>query len=451
MIGNKINFTSLGCPRNLVDSEVMIGILLRAGYEITPDLEEADYLIVNTCGFLQSARDEASDVIDELFQYRKKGAKIIATGCMVQEHKAEILRKFPTIDSLLGSGDAESILKAISETTDQDLVSDARSYIEQGEVPRTLATPKHFAYLKIAEGCRKRCSFCIIPKIKGPLKSKQLTQIVSEFKALLKQGVQEVILIAQDLGDYGKDQGHDSGNLKTLLKELLKIDSDFWLRLLYVYPDEIDEELIEIMASDNRILPYLDMPLQHINNRLLKLMRRKTSSEDIIKTITLLREKLPNVVIRTSLMVGFPTETQEEFLELCQFVKDYPLDNVGVFQFSKEKGAHAYHLEPQISEEIKEMRYQKIMEILQEISLKQNQQWVGKTLEVIVEGYHPDSELLMQGRYFGQSPDIDGVVILNQHDQVDSFGKRYLVEITEAMEYDLVGTVLSSVDALALV
>lgn len=450
MAGNKINFTSLGCPRNLVDSEVMLGLLMKSGYEITPLLEEADYLIVNTCGFLKASRDESNEVIEELFEFKKKGAKVIVTGCMAQTHQNQIREAYPEIDAIIGSGDVESILKAIEQENPSDFVTSARSYLIDGEVPRTLTTPQHYAYLKIAEGCRKRCSFCIIPKIKGPLKSKSIEQTVKEFKLLLNQGVQEVILIAQDLGDFGKDQGHENGNLKALLKELLKIDNPFWLRLLYIYPDEIDEELVDLIASDPRILPYLDMPIQHINSRILKKMRRKTSEEDIIKVIKLLKSKIPDVVIRTSLMVGFPSETEEEFEELCSFVQKHPLDNVGVFKFSKEEGSYAYSMDEQISEETKEKRYDKLMTILKEGSVKQNQRWIGKTLEVFVEGYHPDSELLMQGRFFGQSPEIDGIIILNQHDKVDAFGKKYLVEITEALEYDLVGTVLKPVNALTL-
>lgn len=451
MKGNKIHFTSLGCPRNLVDSEVMIGMLMKAGYEIILELEKADYLIVNTCGFLKASRDESSSVIEEFLAHRKKGAKVIATGCMVGQHQDEIRQKYPSIDALIGSGDVESVLKAIQSENPQDFITSARSYIEQGEVPRTLTTPSHYAYLKIAEGCRKRCSFCVIPAIKGPLQSKQIEQVVREFKILLSQGVKEIILIAQDLGDFGKDQGHPDGNLKALLKELLQVEGDYWIRLLYIYPDEIDEELIHLIQSDSRILPYLDMPLQHINNRILKKMRRKTSREDIIHIIEMLRSKIPHVVIRTSLMVGFPSETDEEFEELCQFVQDYPLDNVGVFQFSQEKGSHAYTMEEQISEKVKQKRYDRLMKILHRTSKKQNQRWIGQKLEVFVEGYHPDSELLMRGRFFGQSPDIDGIVILNQHDKVDAFGKKYLVEITDAFEYDLMGRVLKPMESLALV
>lgn len=451
MTGNKIHFTSLGCPRNLVDSEIMIGMLMRSGYEIIPELEKADYLIVNTCGFLQSARDESSGVIEEFLAHRKRGAKVIATGCMVQEHKEEIRKKYPSIDALIGSGDVESILKAIKAEMPEDFVTSARSYIEQGEVPRVLTTPKHYAYLKISEGCRKRCSFCVIPKIKGPLKSKSIDQIVKEFKILLSQGVEEVILIAQDLGDFGKDDGHENGNLNALLKELLKIEGSYWIRLLYIYPDEINEDLIDLIKSDSRLLPYLDIPLQHINNRILKKMRRKTSREDIIQILSLVKEKIPEMVIRTSLMVGFPSETEEEFNELVDFVKNYPLDNVGVFKFSKEKGATAYNMDEQIDQETKDRRYDVLMQLLQKQSLTHNKKWIGQTLDVFVEGYHPDSEFLMQGRFYGQSPEIDGVVVINVHDKVDAFGKLYKVKITDSLGYDLLGEVVSQVESLALV
>lgn len=450
MLGNKINFTSLGCPRNLVDSEVMLGILMKSGYEITPYLGEADYLIVNTCGFLKASRDESKSVIEELLESKKKGAKVIVTGCMAQTHQAQIREAYPEIGSILGSGDIESILKAIQQESPADFVTSARSYLIQGEVPRVLTTPKHYAYLKIAEGCRKRCSFCIIPKIKGPLRSKSVEQITKEFKILLAQGVQEVILIAQDLGDFGKDLGHEEGYLKELLREILKIEGDYWVRLLYIYPDEIDEELVDLIAQNPKILPYLDMPIQHINSRILQKMRRKTSKEDIVAVMNLLKEKLPDVVIRTSLMVGFPSETDQEFEELCAFVRENPLDNVGVFQFSQEEGSAAYSMEDQIPSNVKEKRYNRLMKILKKQSKQQNQRWVGKTLEVFVEGYHPESQFLMRGRFFGQSPEIDGMVIINDHQKVDAFGKKYLVEITEALEYDLVGRVLNPVKTSSL-
>ncbi len=441
--GNKINFISLGCPRNLVDSEVMLGILLKAGYEVAPILEEADYIVINTCGFLEASRQESMNTVHETLAQRKKTAKLIVTGCMVQTHSDHLKETFPGIDYLLGSGDVEGILDAVQSTQKGQRITSARSYLEAGEVPRRLSTPKHYAYLKIAEGCRKRCAYCVIPTIKGPLKSKSQEQILKEFQLLLNQGVQEVILIAQDLGDYGKDKG--SKNLTALLdllKAMLAIDKPFWLRLLYLYPDEITDELIALMKSDKRICPYLDMPIQHINNQILKSMRRLTSKEDIIAIITKLRREIPEIVIRTSLIVGFPGETKEQFEELTQFVKDYPLDNVGVFKFSREPGSHAYDLPDQIPEEVKMERYHRLMQAQQKVVKKQQKKMIGKKVPVFVEGYHPGTQLLMVGRHYGQCPDIDGQVIINDGRKVKAFGQLYTVEITDSADYDLIGRVI---------
>jgi ribosomal protein S12 methylthiotransferase len=441
--GNKINFISLGCPRNLVDSEVMLGILLRAGYEPAPALEEADYIVINTCGFLEASRQESMETVRETLANRKKSAKLIVTGCMVQTHKDHLKETFPAIDYLLGSGDVEGILQAVQSTQQGELVTTARSYLEAGEVPRCLSTPKHYAYLKIAEGCRKRCAYCVIPTIKGPLKSKSEEQILKEFNLLLNQGVQEIILIAQDLGDYGKDKG--SKNLAAflgLLRSFLSIDKPFWLRLLYLYPDEITDELIALIKSDSRICPYLDMPIQHINNDILKAMRRATSKEDIIHIISKLRKEIPGIVIRTSLIVGFPGETDEQFEELARFIQEHPLDNVGIFKFSREPGSPAYSLPDQIPEEVKQQRYEKLMQIQQKVVKKRQKKLIGKKLSVFVEGYHPESEYLMTGRYYGQCPDIDGQVIINDCRKVKKFGSIYSVEITDVAGYDLVGRVL---------
>lgn len=441
--GNKIHFISLGCPRNLVDSEVMLGILLQAGYEVTEQLQEADYLVINTCGFLEASRKESMDTVKETLAQRKKTAKLVVTGCMVQTHHDEMAKQFPGIDYLLGSGDVQGILNAVQSTQKGKLVSTARSFLENGEIPRQLSTPKHFAYLKIAEGCRKRCSYCVIPTIKGPLKSKSKEQILKEFNHLLNQGVHEIILIAQDLGDYGKDQGSKNlAALIDLIKSMLAIDKKFWLRLLYLYPDEITDELIALIKSDSRICPYLDMPIQHINNAMLKSMRRATSREDIIETITKLRREVPDVVIRTSLIVGFPGETEEQFNELAQFIQEYPLDNIGIFKYSREPGSHSYDLPNQIEDSIKQKRYDKLMKIQQKVVKKRNATYVGKKLSVVVEGYHPETKLLMVGRFYGQCPEIDGQVLINDGRKVKAFGQIYTVEITDSSEYDLVGRVV---------
>ncbi len=434
----KIHFTSLGCPRNLVDSEVMLGILLQAGYEITADLNHADYLVVNTCAFLESSRQESKDTIQELLDSKKKLAKLIVTGCMVTKHRNEIEELFPGVHYLLGSGDVQGILKAVQSDRKGQEVGTVRSYLEQGEVPRMLSTPSHYAYLKIAEGCRKACAYCIIPRIKGPLRSKSEEQIIKEFNALISQGVKEIILIAQDLGDYGKD---GKGNLADLLRKILTIKGDYWIRMLYLYPDEIDDELISLIQQDKRICPYLDMPIQHINDEILKKMKRHTDGAQIKSVITRLREKIPNIHIRTSLIVGFPSETEEQFEELLQFVQDYPLNHIGIFKYSREEGTVAGRMEEQISDEVKEERQQRLAALQQEMSEKLNENLIGQKMQVVVEAYHKESELLLVGRHQGQCPEIDGQVILNDWRLVDSFGERYEVEITDVAGYDLIGRV----------
>jgi ribosomal protein S12 methylthiotransferase len=442
--GNKIHFTSLGCARNLVDTEVMIGILLKAGYEVTSQVKEADFLVVNTCGFLASSREESCDTIDELFKEKKKSAKIVVAGCMVQKHKDELKQRFSDVHYYLGSGDVEKILEAIETPAAGEAVTSARSYLQQGEVPRKLSTPKHYAYLKIAEGCAKQCAFCIIPKIKGPLKSKPVAQVVKEFQLLLDQGVHEVILIAQDLGDFGKETREKKG-LEFLLSELVKDERNFWLRLLYLYPDEITDELIAIIQKETRICRYLDMPIQHINDDVLKAMRRKTSKQQIKEIITKLRKSIPDIVIRTSLMVGFPGETEEQFQELVAFVKEFALDNIGIFTYSLEKESPSATLQDHVPEEVKQRRYHELAKAQQEAVAKRNKKWVGKTIPVMVEGYHPESPFLMRGRHYGQCPEIDGQVIINDGRKVKAFGMLYQVEISDVAGYDLIGRVVAPI------
>lgn len=441
--GNKLYFVSLGCSRNLVDTEVMLGILLQAGYEVTEQLGKADYLIVNTCGFLASARQESCDTIASLFDKKKKQAKVIVAGCMVQKHKDELAEKFPHIHYYIGSGDMEKILEAVRSSETGEAISSARSYLEWGEVPRQLSTPKHYAYLKIAEGCAKQCAFCIIPKIKGPLKSKPEEQVLKELDALLSQGVKEIILIAQDLGDYGKERQQVSG-LESLVRKMLQRSGDFWIRFLYLYPDEISDELLDLMASDARICPYLDMPIQHVSDVILKAMRRKTSKQHIIETLHKIRSRIPHVVIRTSLMVGFPGETEEQFEELVEFVRSVPIDNVGIFKYSREEESPSAKMPGHISEEIKQQRFEKLAAVQSAMAEGRNKTYLGKILTVIVEGYHPDSPYLMRGRFYGQCPEIDGQVIINDGRSVKAFGERYLVEITDIAGYDLIGRVIES-------
>jgi len=442
--GNRVFFISLGCPRNLVDTEVMIGLLLQAGYAVATELADADYVIINTCSFLEASRQESLNTIDEILRSARASAKVIVTGCMAQSHGALIRERFPRIHYLLGSGDVLEILKAVQDEHAGEVITSRRSFIEMGEVPRTLSTPKHYAYLKIAEGCRKRCAFCRIPSIKGPLKSKPIEQIVRECEILLKTGVQEIILIAQDLGDWGKDLGHSgSSGLVTLLHAILKIEKDFWLRLLYLYPDEITDALIDCIKSDRRICHYIDMPIQHASDRLLTAMRRTTTKKNIIDTITRLKQEIPDIAIRTSLIVGFPGETEADFEELCQFIQDYPLQNVGIFTYSQEEGTHAATLPDQVPEAIKQRRLERLQKIQKKMVRQQNKKLIGTSLEVIVEGYHPDSKHLMRARSFRECPDIDGeIIITNGAAHVTAFGQKKRVEIIDFADCDLIAHIV---------
>ncbi|WP_348660388.1 30S ribosomal protein S12 methylthiotransferase RimO [Chlamydiifrater volucris] len=442
---NRIHFISLGCPRNLVDSEVMLGLLLQAGYEICEDPSEADYFVLNTCAFLKAARDEVEEHLNNLVDVKKPTAKIILTGCMVSKHKEALSPWFPHIHYMLGSGNVESILEAISSEKKGEKI-DAKSYLEAGEVPRRLSTPKHYAYLKIAEGCRKQCSFCIIPSIKGKLRSKPLDRVLREFRTLTSQGAKEVILIAQDLGDYGKDLSGKS-MLVELLEMLLREEGEFWIRLLYLYPDEVNDDIISLMQKDPRLLPYLDIPIQHINDRVLKSMFRKTSGKEIRLTLKKLREQIPAIKIRSSIIVGFPGETEEEFQELVEFVKEGLIDNLGIFTYSQEEGSHAATLKDQIPAKEKSRRLSILSRIQQKIVEEKNQNWVGKKMIAIVDGYHPDSSLLLSARFYGQAPEIDSCIVLNDARKVSSFGDWYEVEITGVLGYDLVGRVLAKIDA----
>eukprot|EP00934_Nitzschia_sp_Nitz4_P001291 Nitzschia sp. Nitz4//scaffold40_size135432//98401//99762//NITZ4_003260-RA/size135432-processed-gene-0.75-mRNA-1//-1//CDS//3329551267//1291//frame0 len=452
----------------------MLGIAVQGGLEVTQDVEEADYVVVNTCGFLESAREESKAEIASLIQSKKSNSKMLVTGCMVNLHKDQILESYPQVDSVLGSGAIDKVLETIhelegknqqhidGETESSRRKKNRRSFLEQGDTPRFLATPPHYAYLKIAEGCKKQCAFCIIPKIKGRLQSKRIPQLVEEFEAVLEHGAEEVILIAQDLGDYGKDiefarareraladdpsvvMEGETPNLANLLKALLAStdDPNLWLRLLYLYPDEITPELLDVMEADTRICRYLDMPIQHSHDDMLRAMRRKTSSAEIIGTIQMLRERLPGVHIRTSLMVGFPGETEEHFEHLLRFVEEMELDNVGVFTYSDESLAVSSKLANHVSEEVKQDRYHRLMMAQWEVVEKKNRARVEnkEQLEVVVEGL--DDEERIVGRYYGQCPDIDGLVILEGNPSVYA-GSRCLVEVTGYEDYDLIGKVVS--------
>ena len=442
-----VHCISLGCPRNLVDSEVMLGLLDAEGYRPTPCLEEADVIIINTCGFLDAARRESLDTIRSVISAKKPGAKVVVAGCLSQVPNGVLDELHDQIHCIVGPGDVEKIVAAVTSETPSITRSSAKSYLEHGDVPRTLSTPPHYAYCKIAEGCRKGCSYCIIPHIKGPLRSKAIDDVVREVSTLVDQGAFEIILIAQDLGDFGRDLGFSgSSGLVHLLKKVLALPKDFRLRLLYLYPDEIDSTLVGLMKSDPRILPYLDMPIQHINDEILSAMRRSTSKKHILRTIEMRRIEIPSVTIRTSLIVGFPGETEQQFQELCDFVESSHLDAVGIFSYSKEPLSTSAVLSGHLDEEIKHERSQKLGAIQRTLVMKRHKQLVGKRVPVIIDGHHPETDVLMVARRPCQCPEVDSVVLINDPRRVRAFGETYLAEITDVSDFDLVGRIVKPIN-----
>jgi ribosomal protein S12 methylthiotransferase len=439
----KIHFISLGCARNFSDTEMMVNLLLKHSYQIATDIQSANYIVVNTCGFLEESRNEALDVLKEVFQFKNKLAKVIVTGCMVNLFKTLLKDNFNDIYYFLGSGDLEKIVEVINLDQKGEIISKNRSFLGNNLcfTPKILTTSPNFSYLKIAEGCKKGCSFCLIPKIKGPLKSKDINHVLKEFDQLLSQGVFEIILIAQDLGDFGKDKKLENG-LNKLLIEMLKRKGKFWIRLLYLYPDEITDELIDIIKSDKRICPYVDMPIQHINDEILKSMNRNITKKQIISIIEKLRKKIPDISIRTSLMVGYPGETNEQFDELVNFVRECKFENVGIFKYSKEKLTKSFNLQNQISEELKNQRHEDLAKVQYEIVEEKNKSHIGKKFDVIIEGYHPESEMLAIGRSRYLAPDVDGLIIINDISKVKEFGRVYKVEVTNVASYDLIGKII---------
>lgn len=437
-MAKKLLFTHLGCFRNLVDSELMISRLKEAGYELTVNVKEADLIVVNTCGFLREARQEAILEFKILFGKKKKKARVIAAGCMVPHHRRE-LAQFP-IDAFVGSGDIDRILDAAMEMEEKEYVSESRSFLEKPGMSRFQITGAGYTFLKIAEGCRKACSYCIIPKIKGPLKSKKIDDIILEMQSLLAKGNFEINLIAQDLADFGKDRG--KGELLKLLKEISNLKENFWLRLLYLYPDDLEDGIIEVISSDARFCHYLDMPLQHVSDSVLKRMGRNITKERIIFAIRKIRKRIPDIAFRTSFMVGFPGETEEEFAELLNFVKTFKLDQVGIFKYSNEELAKSFSFEGQIPEKIKERRYQKLALLQQKIHEEKSLAMVGRTMEVLVTGYHPDSELLAIARSAYQCPDVDSKVIINDISKIKHFGSLLPVKITATLGQDLLAVPL---------
>ena len=435
----KVGMVSLGCDKNRVDSELILGSINKF-YEITNNPKDAEIIIINTCGFIESAKQESIDTILEMAEYKKthKCKMIIATGCLTQRYGDELLELIPEIDILMGVNDYMKLHKLIVDFIKTEQRVSSTTYKDEGvnEGERILTTNSHTAYLRIAEGCNNLCTYCIIPKIRGKFRSRSKESILAEANSLVNQGVKEIILIAQDLTNYGEDL-YGKNQLHVLVNELSEIEGLEWIRLLYCYPEEITDELIEVIANNPKVMKYLDLPIQHISNNILKMMARKTNKETIIDKIDLLREKVPGITLRTSLIVGFPGETEEDFNELCSFLKDYKLDNVGVFTYSQEEGTAAAKLPNQIDEDVKIKRKETLMNIQRGIVRDLNKLKIGNIYDTIIDGSTGEYYI---GRNYEMAPEIDGLIYVTKKKTLKK-GDIIKVKITNVMEYDLVGDV----------
>ena len=435
----KVGMVSLGCDKNRVDSELILGSINKF-YEITNNPKDAEIIIINTCGFIESAKQESIDTILEMAEYKKthKCKMIIATGCLTQRYGDELLELIPEIDILMGVNDYMKLHKLIVDFIKTEQRVSSTTYKDEGvnEGERILTTNSHTAYLRIAEGCNNFCTYCIIPKIRGKFRSRSKESILAEANSLVNQGVKEIILIAQDLTNYGEDL-YGKNQLHVLVNELSEIEGLEWIRLLYCYPEEITNELIEVIANNPKVMKYLDLPIQHISNNILKMMARKTNKETIIDKIDLLREKVPGITLRTSLIVGFPGETEEDFNELCSFLKDYKLDNVGVFTYSQEEGTAAAKLPNQIDEDVKIKRKETLMNIQRGIVKDLNKLKIGNIYDTIIDGSTGEYYI---GRNYEMAPEIDGLIYVTKKKTLKK-GDIIKVKITNVMEYDLVGDV----------
>ena len=435
----KVGMVSLGCDKNRVDSELILGTINKF-YEITNNPKDADIIIVNTCGFIEEAKQESIDTILEMASYKKdfNCKMLIATGCLTQRYGDELLDLIPEIDILMGVNDYLKIHKLILDfiKTQKRVSSNTYTDIEINEGERLLTTKTHTAYVRIAEGCNNFCTYCIIPKIRGKFRSRSEENILKEITSLANQGVSEFILIAQDLTSYGIDI-YGEKKLHELVNKISKIDGVKWIRLLYCYPEEITDELILEIKNNDKIVKYMDLPIQHISSKILKLMGRKTSKDDIINKINKLRSEIPNITIRTSLIVGFPGETEEDFSELKNFLEDYKLDNVGVFCYSQEEGTPAAIMANQIEQDIKVERQKELMNIQRIVVNNQNKLKIGSIYDTIIDG---NNDEFFIGRTYGMAPEIDGVVYIRKTQTLKP-GDTVKVRITDVIEYDLIGDV----------
>ena len=437
----KVGFISLGCCKNLVDTEVMLYNLHAAGFEITPDEEEAEIIVINTCGFIESAKQEAIDNILDAAELKKWGKcrHIIATGCLVERYREEVMNELPEIDALVGIGslcDIAEACKAVMRGEKYTSFRDKETMDLGGD--RIITTDPHTAYLKVSEGCDNLCTYCAIPLIRGGHRSRTIEDIVSEAKDLEKMGIKELNLIAQDTTRYGLDI-YGEYSLAKLVKAITKETSIPWIRLLYCYPDKITDELIEELRSNDRLVKYMDIPVQHIADSVLKRMNRHGGKALILETIKRLRERVPDIVLRTTAMVGFPGETDEDFTELCEFVKETKFERFGAFTFSPEEGTAAAEMTDQIDEQVKQDRYDVLMQTQLTVSEEKNAEKIGKTFTVLCDGYDRIAEIYY-GRSYADAPDVDGKVYFKSKNKVNP-GEFVSVKVTEALDYDVIGEV----------
>lgn len=443
--GHRVHLVSLGCARNRVDSEVMLGTLGLHGASVASEPADADTIIVNTCGFIDAAKEESINTILEMAHFRNTNPELnlVVTGCLTQRYKTQLAKGLPEVDLFIGTDEFPRIAELLTKKIggDSEKIYTKRShYIYSAEMPRINTLNKFSAYVKVAEGCQHNCSFCIIPAIRGRLRSRPLVNVLEEVKQLVTSGVIEINLIAQDLAAYGRDlEGHD---LVALLRALVKIEGLKWIRLLYVYPENINDEFLDFIASEEKIVKYLDIPVQHASDKILSAMKRDINRQGLAEIFARLREKVPNLTLRTSVMVGFPGESDEDFAQLLTFVEEQKFSHLGCFKYSKEEGTVAGRMSEQIDEDIKTQRQALVMQKQQAISRNYLQKYIGQTVPVLIEGPSAETELLWQGRIASQAPEIDGLVYINEGEP--QIGKIQNVKITEAHEYDLIGTALPS-------
>ena len=436
----KILFISLGCDKNLADSEEMLGLLTAGGHEITDDETQADAIVINTCCFIKDSKEESVETILEMAEYKKTGSchALIVTGCMAQRYQKEIIEEVPEVDAVLGTTSYGDIVKALEEAVAGNHFEEFRDidYLPDTGSKRVLTTGGHFGYLKIAEGCDKHCTYCIIPKLRGKFRSVPMERLIAQAEDMAEQGVKELILVAQETTVYGKDL-YGKKSLHILLKKLCEIRGIRWIRILYCYPEEIYDELIETIRDEKKICHYLDIPIQHASDRILKRMGRRTSKQELIDIVGKLRKEIPDIVLRTTLITGFPGETEEDHEELKEFVDEMEFDRLGVFTYSPEENTPAAEMADQVPEEVKEERRDELMELQQEISYDRGQDRIGQELLVMIEGKVADESAYI-GRTYGDAPKVDGYIFV-QTGELLMTGDFAKVRVTGALEYDLIG------------